>query len=126
MLLITTPINNLSKHYRHFRKVVACIGLKLELYRHFRFRAGHFEDFCHGFGFWHMCHVDRHGPFTLKQLRLSRGNETHTKPYTRPRLFRKTILIEKNICSHAVLNGLNSIKFLEILNSNKTLKIVDV
>ena len=33
--------------------------------------------------------------------------------------FRKTILIEKNIRSH-VLNGLNSIKFLEILNSNKT------
>ena len=34
--------------------------------------------------------------------------------------FRKTILIEKNIRSHDVLNGLNSIKFLEILNSNKT------
>ena len=34
--------------------------------------------------------------------------------------FRKTILIEKNICSHDVLNGLKSIKFLEILNSNKT------
>ena len=32
----------------------------------------------------------------------------------------KTILIEKNIRSHDVLNGLNSIKFLEILNSNKT------
>ena len=31
----------------------------------------------------------------------------------------KTILIEKNTCLHDVLNGLNSIKFLEILNSNK-------
>ena len=29
--------------------------------------------------------------------------------------FRKTILIEKNIRSHDVLNGLNSIKFLEIV-----------
>ena len=34
--------------------------------------------------------------------------------------FRKTILIEKNIRSHDVLSGLHSIKFLEILNSNKT------
>ena len=34
--------------------------------------------------------------------------------------FRKTILIEKNIRSHDVLNALNSIKFLEILDSNKT------
>ena len=32
----------------------------------------------------------------------------------------KMILIEKNIRSHDVLNGLNSIKFLEIFNSNKT------
>ena len=32
----------------------------------------------------------------------------------------KTSLIEKNIRSHDVLNGLNLIKFLEILNSNKT------
>ena len=31
-----------------------------------------------------------------------------------------TILIEKNIRSHDVLNGLKSTKFLEILNSNKT------
>ena len=30
------------------------------------------------------------------------------------------ILIEKNIRSHDVLNGLNSMKFLEILNSDKT------
>ena len=39
-----------------------------------------------GFGIWHICHVDRHGHFTLKQLRLSLVNETHTKPYTVPRL----------------------------------------
>ena len=45
---------------------------------------GHFEDFCSGFGLWHICHVDRHGHFTLKQLRLSLVNETHTKPSTGP------------------------------------------
>ena len=47
---------------------------------------GHVEDFRPGFGKWHICHVDRHGHFTLKQLRLSLVNETHTKPYTGPRL----------------------------------------
>ena len=31
-------------------------------------------------------HVDRHGHFTLKQLRLSLVIESHTKPYTGPRL----------------------------------------
>ena len=36
----------------------------------------------------------------------------------------KTILIEKNIRLSNVLNGLNSIKFLEILNSNKTPNIL--
>ena len=41
----------------------------------------------------------------------------------RTSLQKKTILIDKNICSHGVLNGLNSIKFREILNSNKTLNI---
>ena len=34
--------------------------------------------------------------------------------------FRKMTLIEKNIRLHDVLNGINSIKFLEILNSKKT------
>ena len=31
LLLITTPVSHPSEHYRHFRKAVACIGLKLEL-----------------------------------------------------------------------------------------------
>ena len=35
-------------------------------------------------------------------------------------LQKKRFLLRKNIRSHDVLNGLNSIKFLEILNSNKT------
>jgi hypothetical protein len=48
--------------------------------------GGHFQDFRPGFGFWHICHVDRHGHFTLKQLRLPVVNETHTKSYTGPRL----------------------------------------
>ena len=39
-----------------------------------------------GFGCWHICHVDRHCHFTLKQLRLSLVSETHTKPYPGPRL----------------------------------------
>ena len=83
MLIITTPISNPSKHYRHYRKDIACIGLKLELFRHCCFRAVSFyKDFRPGFEFWHICHVDRHGHFTLKQLRLSLVNETDTKPYT--------------------------------------------
>jgi hypothetical protein len=36
--------------------------------------------------FSHICHVDRHGHFTLKQLRLPVVNETHTNSYTGPRL----------------------------------------
>ena len=47
---------------------------------------GHFEEFRPGFGFWHICHVDRHGDFSLEQLRLSLVNETNTKPNTGPRL----------------------------------------
>jgi hypothetical protein len=43
---------------------------------------GHFQDFRPGFRFWHICHVDRHGHFTLKQLRLP----VHTNSYTGPRL----------------------------------------
>ena len=34
----------------------------------------------------HTHHVDRHGNFTLKQLRLSVLNEVHTNSYTGPRL----------------------------------------
>ena len=47
---------------------------------------GHFQDFRPGFRFWHIFHVDRHGHFTLKQLRLPVLNETHTNIYTGPRL----------------------------------------
>ena len=90
LLLITTPVSNPSKHYRHFRKAVACIGLKLELCRPAVSGRGHFEDFRPGFGFWHICHVDRHGHFTLKRLRLSSVNETHTKPYTGPTIIFKS------------------------------------
>jgi hypothetical protein len=48
--------------------------------------GGHFQDFRPGFRFWHICHVDRHGHFTLKQLRLPVLNETHTNSYTDPSL----------------------------------------
>jgi hypothetical protein len=40
-----------------------------------------------GFGTYAM-HVDRHGHFTLKQLRLPVLNETHTNIYTGPKLIR--------------------------------------
>ena len=43
-----------------------------------------FENFRSGSGFWHICHVDRPGQFTLKQLRLSLVNEMHTDSYTSP------------------------------------------
>ena len=35
-------------------------------------------------GFGTYCHVDRHGQFTLKQLRLSVVSEMHTNIYTGP------------------------------------------
>ena len=88
---MTTPKSNPSKHYKHFRKTIAFCFLKLELCRHCRFRVGHFQDFRPGFRFWHICHVDRHGHFTLKQLRLPVVNETHTNSYTGPRLFAYSI-----------------------------------
>ena len=48
--------------------------------------AGSFSDFRPGFGFFHICHVERLGHFTLEQLRSSVANETHTKSYTGPKL----------------------------------------
>ena len=57
---------------------------------------GHFQDFRPGFRFWHICHVDRHGHFTLKQLRLPVVNETHTNSYTGPRL---NLVFEIFICN---------------------------
>ena len=50
--------------------------------------CGHFEDFRPGFRFGQICHDDRHGQFTLKQLRLSVVSEMHTNSYTGPRLKR--------------------------------------
>ena len=84
---LTTPKSNPSKRYKHFRKAVAFCFRKLELYVGTAVSGrGHFQDFCPGFRFWHICHVDRHGHFTLKQLRLPVLNETHTNIYTGPRL----------------------------------------
>ena len=48
LLLITTPMSDPSKHYKHLRKAVACTVLKLELCR----QRDRFEDFRPGFGFW--------------------------------------------------------------------------
>ena len=52
----------------------------------------------------------------LIKLNLHRTHKGHFS--------RKTVLIEKNIRSYDVLNGLNSIKFLEIFNINKTPNIL--
>ena len=65
---------------------VASTFRKLDTCRQCRFRAGHFQDFRPGFGFWRICYVYRHVHFTLKQLRLSLVNEIHTNSYTGPRL----------------------------------------
>ncbi len=48
-----------------------------------------FQAFRPGVSIWHICHVVRHGHFTLKQLRLSVLNEMHTSSYTGPRLLLK-------------------------------------
>ena len=63
-LLITTPKSNLSKQYKHFRKGVAFSFGRLELFLHFRSRAGSFLDFFPDSGFGtYVCHVDHHGDF---------------------------------------------------------------
>ena len=110
MLLITTPISKSSKHYRHFRNAVACTAVS---------RRGHFEDFRPGFIFWHICHDDRHGHFTLKQLRLLVANEMHTNSYTGPRLNRTKIMeiISKGWRADAIndsSSSLSSILFVVI------------
>jgi hypothetical protein len=45
-----------------------------------------FRTFAPDSGFGTYANVDRHGHFTLKQLRLPVLNETHTNIYTGPRL----------------------------------------
>ena len=58
-----------------------------------------------------------------------RVSNLHTTPKAHLKLelvFRKTFLIKENISSHDILKGLNSIKFLKILNSNKTPKIFSI
>ena len=105
MLLITTPVSNPSKHYRHFRKAVAS-------------GQGHFQDFRPGFRFWHICHVDRHGHFTLKQLRLSLVNKTHTKPCTGPRQY--TIVVGYRF-EYGYRRMSTATKFLILKSSRKNL-----
>ena len=86
---MTTPKSNPSKHYNLFGSSsyvdTAVSG------------RGHFQDFRPGFRFWHICHVDRHGHFTLKQLRLPVLNETQTNSYTGPRLICKIPVFKETI-----------------------------
>ena len=87
---MTTPKTTPSEHYKHFRKAIIAFPFrKLELHVDTAVSGrGHFQDFRPGFRFWHICHVDRHGHFTLKQLRLPVLNETNTNSYTGPRLMK--------------------------------------
>ena len=86
--LITTPKSNPSKYYKHIRKAVAFAFAFWELAMStLLFQGGVIlRIFVPDSGFG-TCHVDHHGHFTLKQLRLSLVNETHTKPYTGPILY---------------------------------------
>ena len=91
--LITTPKSNSSKHFKHLRKAVGVGFQQLDPCRHCRFRAGSFSGLSSRIQVWHICHVDRHGHFTLKQLRLSLVNEVHTNSYAGPRLIAQSIII---------------------------------
>ena len=79
----------------------------------------HFQDYRPGFRFWHISHVDRHGHFTLKQLRLPVLNETHTNIYTGPRLYEKTFEIYKILqkCEQKIHQSSNQEMFAISLSS---------
>ena len=64
------PLKATLLHYKHFRKAVAFAFRKLDR------EEGRL--------------VDRHGQFTLKQLRLSLVNEMPTNSCTGPRLLRES------------------------------------
>jgi hypothetical protein len=134
---MTTPKSNPSKHYKHFRRAIAFPFRKLEVCRHCRFRAGSFQDFRPGFRFWHICVVDRHGRFTLKQLRLrtcAKWNaykliyRSYTKTNTHQNrdfcLFLKTVLshLKENFASYTLvfytLNCMVLITFIDNISSN--------
>ena len=94
---------------------------------------GHFQDFRPDSGFGTYANVDRHGHFTLKQLRLPVVNEMHTKSYTGPRLIDITlktsakciILICNPTCQHQtnsfVLAGNGKKDFSDYSNPPKML-----
>ena len=78
------------------------------------FQGGSFSGLLpRGFRFWHICHVDCHGHFTLKQLRLSLVNEVHTNFYTGPRLIVKILFKAFCACNHKILVFHNRFAFLK-------------
>ncbi len=89
------PKSNYSKYCRQFRKVVALAVQDLERCRHCRFWAWSFSGLSPQIRVLaNISHVDRHGHFTLNQLRLSVLNETYTNSFTAgPRLFTGISLI---------------------------------
>ena len=60
------------------------------------FENSKFQDIRPGFRYWHICHVDRHGHFTLKQLRLPFLNEMHTNSYIQVLDYLEIVLLENN------------------------------
>ena len=65
----------------------------------------------------HTMHVNRHGHFTLKQLRLSVLNEAHTNSYTGPSLYRLISFEVKPLFTNIPLTILTILH--KIYNENK-------
>ena len=61
---MTAPKRNFYKHYKHFRKAFAFAFRKMKsIVDNAVSGRDRFEDSRPGFGYWHICHVDRHGQF---------------------------------------------------------------
>ena len=71
-----------------------------------------------------VCYVDRHGHFTLKQLRLSLVNETHTKPYTGPRLYIILPILPQTNTQAKYQNGISYHLLLCFLAENETVRFI--
>ena len=72
-----TPLNiTISESYKHFRIAKPIMVRQIAPWQKRRFGCGRFRTFRPGFGFGQHYHLDRHGKFALKQLRLSVINET--------------------------------------------------
>ena len=73
-----TRKSNLYKHLSTSERLLPLLSGSKSIVGTLVSGRNYFENFRSGLGFYHICHVDRHGQFTLKQLILSPLNETHT------------------------------------------------